>query len=724
MQGGHEAATVRWTSLSLAGALLSGLLVSLLSVVLMISVAGMIFSGSLAPLLRQGIGLSLFGGLVLGIVGAFGASFRGTICHPQDVTGVILALAAAATAARVPEAGAVYATVAILIALASVVTGVAFIAAGMLRLGVLARFIPYPVMGGFMASAGFLMTAGAVRMVTGEAGLAGLVAPEAAWRWAPVLGLGSAMLWVARRSGRALALPGMVVMAFAGFYAWLLLSGVGLAEAGQRGLLLGPFAVDAGFLGAFRPGLLAEADYGALLPAMPALATLVGLAFVGAMLNASGIELGTARPVDLNRDLRGVGVANLLAGLGGGVTGYHVLGCTLLANRLTGVDSRWIGVGVGLTAGAILVAGASVLGALPVAVFAAVLAFLGLDLLYQWLWVERQRLPLTDFLLVLAMLVVSVTVGFLQAIALGVLAASALLVLSYSRLDVIRGRLSGALRLSTTERSEPSTRLLAARGDETLIFELQGYVFFGSAHALLGDLAAAIARSDRPIRNVILDFRRVQGLDASAVFNLGKLAQVCGQHGVRLWLTDLRPTLGRQMERAGLAGPVAMIPTLDEALVRIEEEVLDGADAAATEQAGFGRLLSRASAGGAPLFAREAVAAGAPVIEQGEESDCLVLLERGRLSARVEGPAGERPRRVATFLPGAVVGEIGLYAGSLRTATEVAEVDSVIRKVTRQSLDRLSVEDPALARDFHAMVAGLLARRLTRTTALLREVSR
>jgi CRP-like cAMP-binding protein len=80
--------------------------------------------------------------------------------------------------------------------------------------------------------------------------------------------------------------------------------------------------------------------------------------------------------------------------------------------------------------------------------------------------------------------------------------------------------------------------------------------------------------------------------------------------------------------------------------------------------------------------------------------------------------------RVATFLPGAVVGEIGLYAGSLRTATEVAEVDSVIRKVTRQSLDRLSVEDPAQARDFHAMVAGLLARRLTRTTALLREVSR
>ena len=80
--------------------------------------------------------------------------------------------------------------------------------------------------------------------------------------------------------------------------------------------------------------------------------------------------------------------------------------------------------------------------------------------------------------------------------------------------------------------------------------------------------------------------------------------------------------------------------------------------------------------------------------------------------------------RVATFLPGAVVGEIGLYAGIVRTATVAADVDSTIRKVTRESLDRLSERDPALARDFHAMVAGLLARRLTRATALLREVSR
>ena len=407
------------------------------------------------------------------------------------------------------------------------------------------------------------------------------------------------------------------------------------------------------------------------------------------MLNASAIELGTDHPADLNRDLRGVGVANLLAGLGGGVTGYHVLGCTLLAHRLIGVDSRWIGVGVGLTAGAILAGGASVLGMLPVAAFAAFLAFLGLDLLYQWLWVERRRLPLPDFLLVLAMLVVSVTMGFLQAIALGVLAASALFVFAYSRLDVVRGRVSGALRLSTIERPEPSTRLLAARGDETLIFELQGYVFFGTAHALLGNLSDAMSRPERPIRNVILDFRRVQGLDASAVFNLGKLGQLCDRHGVRLVFTHLRPALERQMARAGLTGQAAMLPTLDEALARVEEEVLEGEAATAGDEAGFDRL-SRVPRRPAPRSShRRPCRPARRSSVRARNPTALILLQRGRLSASVEGRPAKAGCRMGRDLPAGRGGRRDrLLRRDVRTATVVADVESVVRKVTRDSLEQ------------------------------------
>ena len=79
---------------------------------------------------------------------------------------------------------------------------------------------------------------------------------------------------------------------------------------------------------------------------------------------------------------------------------------------------------------------------------------------------------------------------------------------------------------------------------------------------------------------------------------------------------------------------------------------------------------------------------------------------------------------MATFLPGAVVGEIGLYAGTARTASVVADRDAVIHRIGRDELEALSRHAPELANDVHLAMAGLLTGRLARTTALLREVAR
>ena len=59
-----------------------------------------------------------------------------------------------------------------------------------------------------------------------------------------------------------------------------------------------------------------------------------------------------------------------------------------------------------------------------------------------------------------------------------------------------------------------------------------------------------------------------------------------------------------------------------------------------------------------------------------------------------------------------------------RTASVVADSDAVIHRIGRADLEELSRHAPELANDFDVAVAGLLARRLTRTTALLREVAR
>ena len=108
------------------------------------------------------------------------------------------------------------------------------------------------------------------------------------------------------------------------------------------------------------------------------------------------------------------------------------------------------------------------------------------------------------------------------------------------------------------------------------------------------------------------------------------------------------------------------------------------------------------------------------MIAQGAGSDFLLVLERGILRAEVAAPAATADHGGA--LPaGGAVGEIGLYAGVPRTARVVSEGPSVFRRLDADALARMERENPALLADLHRAIAGRLARRLRRTTALLAE---
>ena len=705
---------------------MAALIMAPLAVVSTISFSAIVFSGPLAPYLSQGIGMGLFGGLVLGLAGAFGSSFRGIICQPQDVTAVVLSISAGTIAARLGTADSevLLATVTMLAAVAAALVGVTFLALGALRLGSLGRFIPYPVLGGFLAASGYLILRVGLDMAAAPS--AGeLLSVPALWRWGPVLLLALVLLWVARRDTSGFGVPIVLAVSFAVFYAGLKLAGIDLASAGQMGLLLGPFGPGAGEWRMISAKVVTQADYGAILAEAPALLTLVGLALVGMILNASGIEVGSGAPVDLDHELRVTGVANLLVAGGGGLVGYHVLAKTLLGRRLVDRGSRWIGASAALACGVALVAGADVLAVMPLGVFAAVVAYLGLDFLYKWLWVERRRMPAQDFAVLLGIVGVAAGFGFLQAVAAGMLASSVLFLVNYARLDVVRSRLNGTLRLSATERSEAASRLLTEQGAATLVYEFQGYLFFGTAHTLFDQIAAQIADTPGDRRVLIVDFRRVQGLDVSAVYNFGKLEQLCRTTGVRLILTNIAPAVMRTLGPSGLLDRVERLPTLDDALTSVEEDRLRRAALSGPQpQSTLASLIERASALlGDELFIREYVPAGAVVFNQGGPSDRLILLESGRLSAHVKGPSGDEIR-VASFLAGALVGEIGFLTDTPRTATIVADEKSSIRFVARSGMDRLAELQPELAHDIYREAATQLARRLARTTALLREVSR
>ena len=101
------------------------------------------------------------------------------------------------------------------------------------------------------------------------------------------------------------------------------------------------------------------------------------------------------------------------------------------------------------------------------------------------------------------------------------------------------------------------------------------------------------------------------------------------------------------------------------------------------------------------------IEAGAVVCEQGDPSEALYIVVRGRLGVFVRADAGIE-RRISSLGPGDYFGEIGLLVPGTRSATVRVETDGELLRLDREAFLRLLDEDPRAGR----AVASALARRL------------
>ncbi|MDV7143954.1 SulP family inorganic anion transporter [Tropicimonas sp. TH_r6] len=715
-----------------------GLLAGTLSSLFAVSFAYIIFAGPLSMAAGDAMRLALLGTLVAALAALARRHFAGTLWQTQSVVAVVLGLAAAKISgdASAPTQEVAVATVMVLVVVTALATGALMLLIGLARLGQVVKSVPYPVVGGFLAATGCLLVLRAVQFGVGDlSGLEAYLAPEALPHWlAPVL-LAVLMLVVEPRFGtNATVICGSVLLS-AAVYGGLAWTGMSLEAARDAGILLEVEAAPGGWTWSLSPEVLARVDWDLLVAQYPLIGAAAILAALGALLNLSAIEFSTGEPIDPDGELRHAGLANLLAGLGGGLVCYQSTILTQLSAGLPDRTRRIVPVVYTAVVLGVMVAGAELLNLLPRSLFSLLLAYLGLGFLHRWLVVERARLPRYDFLIVLLILVVTLLAGFVWAVLTGIVVASLRFTIAYARLPVLRSAVTGAVRLSSTERSEEATRRLVARGGETLIFEAQGYMFFGTANTLYSKVHRALEERlsvGERVRHLVLDLSRVQGVDVSAIFMFDRLARQARRNGVDVIFTGLETERADAMLRGVEHGDVVIFPTLDGALIALEEEALNRSmaeEADAVEEldafeAGFRTLLDRIGAAGAPVdFQSHEVAAGTRIFEMGAEADSLLVLDAGRLYATMR--EGEHPAmRVATFLPGAVVGEIGLVTGGLRTASIIAETDCILRVVTRAELAALQAFDADMALEMSAQIASLLAHRLARTTALLHAVSR
>lgn len=183
-------------------------------------------------------------------------------------------------------------------------------------------------------------------------------------------------------------LPVCIALACAGFYAVLALGGVSMADAAAPGLLLGPFN-SGGFLSDLRPSMIVDVQWSHIFEQGATLLAVVAMSILGSALNLSGIELLVRRPINTDRDFIVIGASNMLAAPTGGLIAFPGFALTILGHRLSLPMSWGSGIAAVFCLG-VAFFGAGVIEGLPCGLFTAIIAYLGLDLLYTWLWFERK----------------------------------------------------------------------------------------------------------------------------------------------------------------------------------------------------------------------------------------------------------------------------------------------------------------------------------------------
>jgi sulfate permease, SulP family len=413
------------------------------------------------------------------------------------------------------------------------------IAAGLLRLGSLTRFVSHSVMVGFL-------TGVAVLIVLGQLGtFVGYEAPGAN----KVMQALNLLLSIRQVNPLAIA---------TGTLALLLAATLPRTRLGAFGVLVA-LAVPSllvALLGWDSVQLVqdtGEIPRGVPLPSLPSLSLLtpdlITAAFaIAAVILVQGAGVAQSvpnadgRPSDASRDFTAQGVANVVSGLFRGLPVGGSVGQTAL-NVTAGAQTRWAAIFSGVWMLLILVLFAGLVGQVPMPALAALLILAGLNTIrvdealsiWQTGWAPRLGVLVTFLATLFLPIQAAIGLGALLSTLLHIYAASG---------DVALVELVTLPDGRVEARPAPET----LPGEAVTVLEVYGSVFYAGAWTLERMLPSAQG-AQRPV--VVLRLRGRTQVGATFVDLVDRYADQLGGAGGRLYLTGIDPRVREQLHRSG-----------------------------------------------------------------------------------------------------------------------------------------------------------------------------
>jgi len=686
----------------------------------------------------------ILGALALGIVAPLAGGAPRLISAPCAPAAAVLASLTTALLAGAPGfAGPLPPErVVVLLTAAAAMSALLQLLYGAVGGGRLIKYIPYPVVAGYLSGVALLILLGQLPKLFGlPEGAHGwrALADPSLWRWQGLaVGLATiAGMAGARRITTALPAPVLGLAAGVAVYFGCSLASPELLRFQDNPLIIGPVAQGGGSLArllvARWQGLagMGWADLQALL--VPAL-TLSALLSIDTLKTCVVVDAITRSRHDSNRELIGQGLGNLAAALAGGMPGAGTMGATLV-NVNSGGTTRLSGVSEGLFVLAAFLLFSPLIGWVPLAALAGILVVVAVRMFDRASFhLLRQRSTVLDFLVIAAVVAAAVEFNLVVAAGVGLGLAILLFIREQMRSSVIRRKLYGDQLSSRKQRLPEERELLQTAARATAICELQGNLFFGTTDRLFSELEPDLRAS----RFVILDMRRVQGVDFTAAHMLEQLGARLGASGAELIFSSLPAQLPtgqdleayfRQLGVVRAATNVRVFDTLNDALEWTEEQLLaaaqgrPGEDGLALELAAFDLLREfeadqTLGALSACVEERRA-AAGETIFHRGEAGDELFLVRRGEVRIAVPFESGKQ--LILTVCGrGHIFGDMAFLDRRPRSADAIALTEVELYAIPRSRFDAVIRAHPVVGVKVFARLAGILALRLRHADAELR----
>lgn len=474
----------------------------------------------------------LYGAIALAILASI---FGGTRTQISGPTAPMTVVSAVVIADAIAFAGDFNTAVPLIIA-TFLLAGALQVGMGLLGVGKYVRYMPYPVVSGFMSGIGVIIVITQIFPFFGVGAPAGgpmgtlraiHLIPEVVNAVSVTVALITiGIIYFLPRFTKVVpaSLVALVAVSAAAFFfldtdALLRINSRGPIPTGLPQLQLGFVAVFGNF-----EHMLVVFEYAL---------TLAALGAIDSLLTSLVADNMTKTRHDSNRELVGQGIGNMGAALIGGLPGAGATMRTVI-NIKSGGTGPLSGVIAGVFLLAVLLGLGSLVGHVPNAVLAGILIMVGIGIVdYKGLR-HLRTVPRADAAVMISVLALTVFVDLLIAVAAGMVLAALLFMKNIS--DVVEHRTHSA-PLKSFSRELPWTDegdLIDRRGDRVFIKHLDGPLFFGFANRFQ-ELVANLP----DLEVMVIRMERVPYMDQSGLYALEEAVIDLRARNIRVVFTDI-----------------------------------------------------------------------------------------------------------------------------------------------------------------------------------------